>query len=99
MKKVEFLPEAEQEMAEAAKYYEGQAAGLGIEFLSEVERAVDAIKRVPTSWPIIDGQLRRRLLRRFPFGVLYRIEGEGIIIIAIAHLRRKPNYWKTRLGS
>ncbi len=86
-------------MTEAAKYYEHQAAGLGVEFLLELEHAVETIKEAPTTWPIIEGQLRRRLLRRFPFGVLYHIDEKEIIIIAVAHLRRKPNYWKTRTVS
>lgn len=97
MKPVVFLPEAEQEMLEAAIYYQSQASGLGVDYLSEVERAVQAITKSPNTWPIIKGELRRRLVRRFPFGILYRIEPEKIVIIAVAHLRRKPGYWKKRI--
>jgi len=79
MKPVVFLPEAEQEMLEAAKYYESQATDLGIDFLSEVERAVNSIAELPMTWPVIEGELRRRLVRRFPFGILYRIEPEEIV--------------------
>ncbi len=81
MKPVVFLPEAEQEMLDAAKYYESQASGLGIDYLAEIERAIEAITESPMTWPIIEGELRRRLVRRFPFGVLYRIEPEEIIIM------------------
>ncbi len=96
MKPVVFLPEAEQEMLEAAIYYQSQASGLGVDYLSEVEQAVQAIAESPMTWPIIEGELRRRLIRRFPFGILYRIEPERIVIVAVAHLRRRPGYWRGR---
>ncbi len=99
MKPVVFLPEAEQEMLEVAIYYQSQASGLGVDYLSEVERAVQAIAESPMTWPIIEGELRRRLVRRFPFGILYHIEQEEIIIVAVAHVRRKPGYWKRRIKS
>ncbi|HAR41158.1 MAG TPA: plasmid stabilization protein [Bdellovibrionales bacterium] len=92
-----FLPEAEQEMIEAARYYHSQSAGLGTEYLSEVEHAVHSIATSPHTWPILQGDLRRRLIRRFPYGILYRIEPEEIIIVAISHLRKKPGYWKKRV--
>ena len=97
MKPVVFLPQAEQEMLEAARFYESQTAGLGVDYLSEVERAVQTIAESPTTWPVIEGELRRRLIRRFPFGILYRIEPEEIVIIAVAHLRRRPWYWRKRI--
>lgn len=97
MTKVVFLPEAESEMFEAAKFYESQATGLGVDYISEVEHAINAIAESPMTWPIIEGELRRRLVRRFPFGILYRIEPDAIIIIAVSHLRRKPGYWKKRM--
>ncbi len=96
MKPVVFLPEAEQEMLEAAIYYQSQASGLGVDYLSKVEQAVQAIAESPMTWPIIEDELRRRLIRRFPFGILYRIEPEKIVIVAVAHLRRRPGYWRGR---
>ncbi|MFZ3122095.1 MAG: type II toxin-antitoxin system RelE/ParE family toxin [Thermodesulfovibrionales bacterium] len=97
MKPVVFLPEAEQEMLEAARYYESQATYLGIDFLSEIERDVNSIAELPMTWPVIESELRRRLVRRFPLGILYRIEPEEIVIVAVAHLRRKPGYWRERI--
>lgn len=94
MKPVVFLPEAEQEMLEAAICYHSKASGLAADYLSEVERAAQSVRESPDTWPIIEGGLRRRLVRRFPFGILYRIEPEKIVIVAVAHLRRKPGYWK-----
>jgi hypothetical protein len=94
---IAFLPEADQEMTEAALYYQSQAIGLGMDYLFEVEHAVHSIETSPYTWPILQGDLRRRLIRRFPYGVLYKIESEEIIIVAIAHLRKKPGYWKKRV--
>jgi len=71
MKPVVFLPDAEEEMLQAAVYYESQSSGLGIDYFSEVERDVQAIKESPMTWPIVEGELRRHLVRRFPFGILY----------------------------
>lgn len=99
MKTIVFLPEAEQEMLEAAVYYQSQSSGLGIDYLVEVEQAVQAIGGLPNTWPIIEGGLRRRLVRRFPFGILYQIESKEIVIVAVAHLRRKPGYWRERIKS
>lgn len=97
MTHVVFLPEAEQEMLEASLYYQSKASGLGVDFLSEVERAVKSIAESPNTWPILEGELRRRLVRRFPFGILYKVESEEIVVIAVAHLRKKPGYWKERI--
>lgn len=83
-------------MLEAALYYQSKASGLGIDYLSEIERAVDAIAESPYTWQILEGDLRRRLVRRFPFSVLYRIDPHEIVVIAVAHLRKKPGYWKKR---
>lgn len=97
MKSLIFLPEAKEEMNQAARYYEAQASGLGVDYLLEVERAVASISEAPELWPKLEGELRRRLVRRFPFGILYYIESE-IVIVAVAHLRRRPGYWKNRIG-
>jgi toxin ParE1/3/4 len=97
LKAVVFLPEAREEMLEAATYYDTRSPGLGMAFLSEMERAESSIKASPTAWPIIEGKFRRRLLRRFPFSIIYIIEPKEIIFVAIAHLRRNPQYWKARI--
>jgi toxin ParE1/3/4 len=97
MKLVVFLPDAEQEMFQAAVYYESQSSGLGRDYLSEVERSLQAIAASPKTWPIVEGELRRRLVRRYPFGILYRNDPEEIVIVAVAHLRRKPGYWRKRI--
>lgn len=96
MTEVVFLAPAEQEMVEAAESYETQADGLGLAFLSEVRRAVCRIADNPEIGAVLRGDTRRVLVRRFPFGILYRIEPSEIVILAVMHLRRKPDYWKER---
>jgi toxin ParE1/3/4 len=96
MRKVVFLAPADDEMRAAAVYYEDQAAGLGAAFLDEVERCVDRIAQHPQAGRVLRGHTRRRLVRRFPFGVLYRADGDEIIVVAVMHLRREPGYWHDR---
>lgn len=97
MTSIVFLTPAEEEMLEASAYYEGQARGLGRDFLAEVRRAVDSIVENPRLGRIVRLPIRRRLMRRFPFGILYRIDPQEIVIIAVMHLRRRPGYWAERL--
>ena len=97
MKGYEFLPEAEEEMNEAALFYEDRSEGLGLDFLEEVEKTVASIIAFPESGPVISQNIRRRIVRRFPFGVLYALQGDQIVIVAVAHLKRRPYYWKGRI--
>src|SRR5512147_2838164 len=94
MMRMGFLSEADQEILEAARYYQSLASGLGDDYLDEIERAVHSIATSPQTWPILEGGFRRRLVKRFPFGVIYRIEPDKILIIAVAHLRKKPGTGK-----
>ncbi len=94
-----FLLPAEEEMVAAAQYYEHQSVGLGTEFLTEVERTIAAISAHPNAAPKVKGEIRRWLLQRFPFGVLYVTTDEEIVIVAIMHLRRRPGYWEDRIRS
>jgi plasmid stabilization system protein ParE len=94
MKKiVRFLHPAELEMLDAARYYELQAPGLGEDFLNKIEQAVKDISEDPEKWPIIHIQIRRRLIHRFPYALLYRIDPDEVLIIATMHLHRHPEYW------
>lgn len=97
MKSVHFLLPAEQEMLDAARYYESQTERLGEDFLVKVNSAVRNISEYPKRWPVIDFDVRRRLVHRFPYGVLYRIDPNEIVILAVAHLHRHPNYWISRI--
>jgi plasmid stabilization system protein ParE len=99
MTAIVFLPPAEEEMTAAAQYYQTQSMGLGEEFLFEVERTIAAIASHPKAAPKVKQEIRRRLLKRFPFGILYVATVDEIVVLAIMHLRRRPGYWQDRLGS
>jgi hypothetical protein len=94
--KVTFHPEAAQELEEAALYYEDCQLGLGKQLTLEIEAAVNLITAFPQAWIIIETPVRRVLVRRFPFGLLYTIRHNDIYILAVMHLNREPNYWKNR---
>ena len=96
MKSVRFLRPAELEMLDAARYYELQASGLGGDFLDKIDSAVQDIGMHPERWPVIRFNIRRRLIHRFPYALLYRIDPEEIVIQAIMHLHRRPGYWMDR---
>ena len=96
MHEIEFHKDADEEMKAAAGYYEEQVTGLGDNFLDEMEQGLSRIQQFPLLWPIYEGEYRRYILKRFPYGIIYRIESEKIFIIAVAHLRRKPGYWWDR---
>ena len=96
MRTIQFLDLAEEEMIESARYYENQLPGLGARFLDEVERMANAIAEFPEAGHDFEDGLHRRLLLGFPFGLLYRIEPDGILITAVMHLHRRPEYWVDR---
>ncbi|PIU84438.1 MAG: plasmid stabilization protein [Deltaproteobacteria bacterium CG_4_9_14_3_um_filter_44_9] len=92
----DFHPEAETELLEAIAYYESCAPGLGEDFSLEVYSTVQNILSYPHAWPIVEDDVHRCLTSRFPYGVLYSIESDGIYILAVMHLHRRPDYWKHR---
>ncbi len=96
MKTVRFLRPAEEEALDAARYYEFQSPGLGGDFLDRMDAAVADIRKNPERWPIVKGRIRRRLIHRFPYAILYRDDPEEIAIIAVMHLHRHPEYWTRR---
>ena len=89
-------PEAEADLAEARAFYEGRRGGLGDEFLESFEDTLRSIETSPEAFSVVHRQLRRTLMRRFPFSVYYRIEGGEPVIIAVFHSRRNPKDWKSR---
>jgi plasmid stabilization system protein ParE len=94
---VRVLAVAQRELDDAVVYYNQQQPGLGNAFLAETVAAIDRIRRFPRGWHPLGPELRRCLLRRFPYGVIYRVENEGVLIVALAHVRRRPEYWRTRI--
>jgi len=93
---LEVHPEVYEELEEARFWYENHAAGLGNEFLAEIELAVATIHRSPETWSVYSDGARRFLVHRFPFAILYRYDDFKIQIIAVMHQRRRPGYWKDR---
>jgi plasmid stabilization system protein ParE len=91
-----FHPEAETEFLAAIDWYEERSAGLGADFAAEIHAAIQRAVSMPLAWPKIDDDIRRVLANRYPYGVLYASEGRSIYILAIMHLRRQPDYWRSR---
>ncbi len=96
MKPIFFHPEAEIEMFDAASWYEAQQVNLGKRFLTSVQDAINRLNLQPAQYPLVEKDVRRCLTKTFPFGVLFQIKRTHIIIVAIMHLHRDPNYWKNR---
>ena len=94
----EFHPEAEEEFLLAINYYEERQTGLGHDFAKEVYSAIQSIIEHPKTWPVFEMDIRRRLISRFPYAILYSDEGNAVYILAVMHLRRDPTYWIARLG-
>lgn len=97
MTAIKFLAEAAEELQAAAEYYESQASGLGRDFTLEVQRLAELIAENPHIGSQVRPLIRRRALRRFPFYILYTIEEWGVLIVAVAHHRRAPGYWRDRV--
>jgi plasmid stabilization system protein ParE len=95
--KARFLRAAQNDLQEAARYYERQRPGLGAEFREEIRSTIERIKKLPDAWHPLSQNTRRCQTRRFPYGVIYQVRREEILIVAIAHLHREPERWKNRL--
>lgn len=93
---VNFHDEAEAELAEAALFYEERVVGLGASFAAEIKSSIAFIQAHPEASPWLGRLLRRFVVKRFPYSIIYRHEEENIFILAIAHDRRRPGYWKLR---
>jgi hypothetical protein len=92
-----FLSPARRDMATAMEYYDRASPGLGLEFLTEVERTVRRILLNPEAWTKVSAHCRRCRTRRFPYGVFDETEGHVVVISAVMDLRRHPDSWRTRL--
>ena len=97
IRELEYLDEAIEEAEAAARWYAERSSSAASGFANEVDTAIAAIEQNPNAWPSYDHGTRHYLLRRYPFSVVYRLESERILIVAVAHGRRRPGYWKPRL--
>jgi len=92
-----FHPEAKEEFFEAINYFEEYQKGLGLSFSKEVFSTIQRIIHFPSAWSKFSKNTRRSLTNRFPYGVIYQIKGEEVIIIAVMQLNREPGYWDKRI--
>ena len=90
---IEYHPDLEAELAEIITYYNERSPRLGDDFLNEFERHVLRIAAMPTRWMVIRGEIRRTLMKRFPYVILFRIIDASVIrITVVKHERRHPAY-------
>jgi toxin ParE1/3/4 len=92
-----YHPDAEAELIQAARFYESRVSTLGSEFLDAADRAIAVIVEAPDRWSIIEADVRRYLMPRFPYAVYYRVFPDHIRILAFKHHSRYPDYWRYRL--
>ncbi len=93
---VRVRPEAEEDIADAATWYEDQFPGLGQDFLDQVLEKFLSIAKQPEMFPVVYKDIRRTLLNRFPFAIYYRKETDAIVVLAVIHGSRNPRHWKKR---
>lgn len=94
--RVLFTRLARQEVEDATAFYEQERSGLGSRFREEVRATIRRIQENPAAWPVVRGDVRAGLLYRFPYRLLYSIEVDHLLIIAVAHQHRRPDYWVGR---
>jgi plasmid stabilization system protein ParE len=98
MQGITFHEEADREVSEAASYYEDRAPDLGFAFIDEIEKVLQRILARPMSYQSIGDEIRKAPVERFPHIILYVVEpDERIRVIAVAHQKRRPGYWRSRL--
>ncbi|HEY6292106.1 MAG TPA: type II toxin-antitoxin system RelE/ParE family toxin [Terriglobia bacterium] len=95
-RRLTFHNAAERELTDAAAYYDNSSPGLGASFIDDVELAITQIEQYPESGYLLNRVVRRVLLRRFPYAVMYSVSPDEIRILAIANLKRRPFYWQGR---
>lgn len=91
-----FHPEAAIELEQASPYYESRMAGLGKSFATEVERPISFIREFPDAGAMAGPTRRRVLVDRFPYTIVYQHDSDSVVVVAIAHQRRRPRYWQRR---
>lgn len=96
MKPPIFRPAAAADVEEAYRWYEERRAGLGEEFLAAVQGTLESIMANPELYPVVHRQTRRALLRRFPYGLYYRVVQGQVVVVACMHASRDPRRWQSR---
>ncbi|MFH1258844.1 MAG: type II toxin-antitoxin system RelE/ParE family toxin [Elusimicrobiota bacterium] len=94
---IEILKIAHQEFKEAQEFYEIEQTGLGRRFETEIKHSLMRVIQYPSAWPFECKEIHRYFVHKFPYKILYSIQEDKVIILAFAHLHRKPNYWIARI--
>jgi plasmid stabilization system protein ParE len=94
--KVTFHPGASEDYAAAYSWYHDRGTTLAANFETEIDRGVRLISQNPLRWPKFDNQRRRFIVRKFPYSIIYELHGEEVVVLAVAHGKRRPNYWHER---
>ena len=94
--RVRLLPAVEADLRSGFDWYEERQVGLGAEFIRCVDSCVELIRRHPEVGPVIHRQVRRAVIRRFPYSIMYLVETDVVVVVAIFHAARDPNVWKRR---
>lgn len=97
--RIRVLSRAEREFVEAVDRYNAERPGLGYEFAEEIRTAFDRIRAFPEAWPVFSARSRRAIVSRFPYGILYQVRPDRILVLAIMHLKRDPRVWRQRASS
>lgn len=95
--RIDFLDPADAEFVEAIAYYNLQSEGLGYEFAAEIKRAMERILQFPNAWAPLSKRTRRCRTNRFPYGLIYQVRHNIILIVAVQNLHEHPDSWKSRL--
>jgi plasmid stabilization system protein ParE len=96
MRSLLIRPEAEADIEEAYRWYERQLGGLGSDFLLCVEEGLEKIQKNPEMWPVVHRNVRRLLIRRFPYGIFYTVGPVFTTVLAVFHGHRDPGVWRSR---
>lgn len=97
MMQVAFRPEARLEVLAAREWYDQHVPGLGREFAHAVDRAIASIRQNPFAYDQVEVDCRRVLLQRFPYSLVYRVESDTVVVVAVFHHSREPGFWRKRL--
>lgn len=95
--RTELIPAAREELLEAFEWYLKRSDQAASNFLAEISRGAVVVARAPEIWPRFTGNTRRYPLYRYPFSLLYRYSAGVVTIVALAHHKRRPGYWRDRL--
>jgi plasmid stabilization system protein ParE len=97
MRRLVFRPQVRTDIVEAARWYEGQAEGLGADFLRSVDLAIATVQHNPLQYQQVYRRVRRARLRRFPYVVVYDVSGDDIVLLGCFHGHRDPKSWQDRV--